>query len=597
MRAAPSLRLSSRRPLSSSARALLGATILAAVAGSAHADDIQVSSRITEATLFPDGATVTREAQFDAPEGRHVVILEDAPAWLDPATLRIEGASATGAFTILNTERGAIVLEPTEEENEERARIEDEIEEAIWRLRSEEDGVNLARERIDYVRRFRVATATAPTEGEGGGALMGSRADWQDAWATMDAEAAEAADALRQAERRVIAVREEIDALRRELALVGPATPNQTVLKITIDAETDVEGGRLEIAYLTNQASWAPIYDLRLQESDESVAEGTVEISRRAAIRQTTGENWTDINVTLSTARPSGRLAGRVPPEIIAKIQEPIRRSEPQYSSRFSNRAEDAVVGGYAAAAPADAALDAAEELAVVTEAEGDYARRERRAGQSGATARLEGERVVYELDELQTITGDGSTSFALIGEDQLDAQLEARAAPALETVAYLTAITTIEDALPPGVASVYRGEAYLGQTRLAYVAPGDEAELPFGAVEGLRIEYEVVERVRGGDDSAFETSETTRQRFLIRASNLSDRALPVVIYAAAPVSEDEQIKIETVTEPQPDEDRVEGRRNVLAWRFELASDAISEIAYGWDISWPEDEEIVFRAR
>ncbi len=595
MRAAPHCRpnLSPRRL---GARALAGAAAMALLAGAASAEDIAVSSRITEATLFPDAASVTREALFDAPAGRHVVILEDAPANLDPATLRISGEAAGGSFTILSTERGAIALQPTEEQNAERAAIEERIEETLWRLRAAEDEVNLARERIEYVRRFRAATATAPTDGQGGGALLGARDSWRDAWEAMDAEAADAAEGLRVAERRVIEVREELDILRRELALVGPATQSQTVLKIAIDAETAIEGGRLEIAYLTGQASWRPLYDLRLEESDD-VAEGAVDITRRAAIRQSTGEDWVDIQVTLSTARPSGRLAGRVPSSVVAKIAEPVPA--------------DGIVlggaGGYAISPDASTRTDSqiyddrersvAEEVGGRLEFDVAEAEPPAPAEQAAATARLEGDRVVYVLDARQTIAGDGSTAFALIGDDSLEARLEARAAPAIEETAYLTAIATIDEALPPGIASVYRGESYLGQTRLAYVAPGDEAELPFGAVDGLRIEYEVLERVRGGGASAFENSTTTRERFVVRASNLTDRALPVVVYAAAPVSEDEKIEIELTTAPEPDEDRVEGRRGVLAWRFELAAAATNEIAFGWDIAWPEDDAIVFSAR
>lgn len=589
MRAAPILRRRAAPRISDSRRRFLaGAAALALLAGPAAAEDISVSSRITAATLFPDAANVTREALFEAPAGRHVIILEDAPAALDPATLRIEGDSASGSYVILNTERGAIALEPTEEQNAERAAIEDEIEETLWRLRAAEDAVGLARERIDYVRRFRAATATAPTEG--GGALLGSQEGWDAAWETLDEEAAEAAAALRDAERRVVGVRDELAVLRRELALVGPEAQSQTVLKITIDAEAPVEGGRLEIAYLTGQASWRPLYDIRLDEAEDDVAAGTVEITRRAAIRQSTGEDWIDVEVTLSTARPSGRLGGFIPPEVVAQISEPIviidgrldasdgYARAPAVSVDEPYLLEDSVSGGLGVLSEA-APLD------------------RERAETAGAAARLEGDRVVYVLDERQTITGDGSTSFALIGEDTLDARLEARTAPVIERTAYLTAIATLEAALPPGVASVYRGEAYLGQARLAYVGPGAEAELPFGAVEGLRIEYEVVERVRGADDRAFDDTTTTRERFLIRAINLTDEALPVVVYAASPVSEDEKIAIEPTTTPEPDEDRVEGRRGVLAWRFELAAGATEEINFGWDIAWPEDDEIVFSAR
>ena len=61
-------------------RSHLLALSLLAVPASLWADEFSVPSRVTEATVFPQGAMLKRVATFDVPEGRHQIILTDMQA-------------------------------------------------------------------------------------------------------------------------------------------------------------------------------------------------------------------------------------------------------------------------------------------------------------------------------------------------------------------------------------------------------------------------------------------------------------------------------------------------------------------------------------
>ena len=69
------------------------------------------------------------------------------------------------------------------------------------------------------------------------------------------------------------------------------------------------QAGTVRLGYLVNAANWWPQYRLR-----GSAAEATVRLEYLAAVVQQTGESWTGVRVTLSTARPSLDAA---PPELI----------------------------------------------------------------------------------------------------------------------------------------------------------------------------------------------------------------------------------------------------------------------------------------
>src|SRR6056297_3095609 len=80
-------------------RALCLSLIL--VAPPALADDIALGSRVSGVTLYPQGATVTREVPFAAPEGAHDLILADLPRGTPLASVRVsvEGARMGGVTT------------------------------------------------------------------------------------------------------------------------------------------------------------------------------------------------------------------------------------------------------------------------------------------------------------------------------------------------------------------------------------------------------------------------------------------------------------------------------------------------------------------
>src|SRR5207245_491446 len=61
--------------------------------------------------------------------------------------------------------------------------------------------------------------------------------------------------------------------------------------------------------YLVNHASWRPVYKFRAGTKDKD----PVTLEYLAAITQSTGEDWTNAAITLSTAQP---LLNAAPPDL-----------------------------------------------------------------------------------------------------------------------------------------------------------------------------------------------------------------------------------------------------------------------------------------
>jgi len=111
--------------------ALIVAALLSSVP--AWAAEITTEASVSAATVFPDGATVTRKASFSAPEGRHTLVLTGVPVGFDTNSLRASG-EGDAAFSIVSVEQRA--ADPAAIEAQYRSEAQ-KIETAIERLQDQ----------------------------------------------------------------------------------------------------------------------------------------------------------------------------------------------------------------------------------------------------------------------------------------------------------------------------------------------------------------------------------------------------------------------------------------------------------------------------
>jgi uncharacterized protein (TIGR02231 family) len=132
---------------------------------------------------------------------------------------------------------------------------------------------------------------------------------------------------------------------------------------VTVLAETDgtaelmlTYGGSIFHCYCTNflyynlvvsNASWTPLYDVRASIAKTPEDKSTIVLHYRASITQTTGENWPDVALSLSTASPQlGSAVPKITPWRIGfpspePVEPPMeRRGAVTRSARFSKRVE-----------------------------------------------------------------------------------------------------------------------------------------------------------------------------------------------------------------------------------------------------------------
>ena len=99
---------------------------------------------------------------------------------------------------------------------------------------------------------------------------------------------------------------EFISAATPELAASRSRTEREAV--IVVD-KNNAAAGKVRLNYLVDAASWRPQYKLRAGKEEKDA----VQVEYLAAVTQQTGEEWNNVDLTLSTAQP---MLNAAPPEL-----------------------------------------------------------------------------------------------------------------------------------------------------------------------------------------------------------------------------------------------------------------------------------------
>ncbi|GAB4303400.1 MAG: hypothetical protein Kow0058_17440 [Roseovarius sp.] len=542
-------------------RLLLAALVLVGLSAPARAGDFALRSAVSAVTLYPQGATVTRTVPFAVPAGRHNLILTDLPkdTPLDSLRVAVEGATLGS----ISTRRDFVPPRDPETDaaiaaaQAEIARLEAALRQGVAGVEALRLRAKAAQARITFLEALSGAEGVAGREADALRALVAMIGE--ETLSALDA-AHEASRKADDADRELNDLRAELKRARQALAALVPETKRRALLAVAVHADAAAEG-RMTIVYNLPQAGWQPVYDLRLER-----ATGRLAIERGALVEQASGENWRDVALRLSTGRPDLRSEpGEVWPWL-RRIVDP-EEEGPRPMVRFAPQALSSDKAMEAGALPAAPVI---------------------------AEALPEGMTISYVYpDPVSVASGADSVRIAL-GRTELAAEILAQAAPLSDSTAYLMARitnTSAEPVLPAAEAAFYLDGRFVTRRPLPAIPAGGRAELAFGPVEGLRINRIVLARSEG-DRGVISRSSQFEEQVRITAENLTAETWPLRLVDRVPHSEQQDLQISWSATPRPDEQDVDGRRGVLAWRFDIAPGQSRTITLSHRLSWPEGMEL-----
>jgi len=540
----------------------------------AGAAEIELASKIDRVTVYPDGAVVTRLGKASLLEGVSQIVLRGLPASVDPASIRVE-AQGTGAFSI-----GAVDVRQVP--GEARPALDQALEGKIRALQGEKAKLTGEVSAIEAKRAtIENFGKVGPDKlGEGGKVLPVS--DWPAVFDAIGTALVKVQGELLGLRNRISDLDAEIAALERARPQAPRASQPKRDVAIAVEAKAPVAAD-ISVSYRVAGASWLPVYEARLT-TGNSNGGAEIAFTRRAELRQRTGEDWSEVAVELSTTRSAqGTRAPELNPLRIAfyeppEIYEERARLQKQASERAARPPALAI-------APAPVTPDQALAAAAPKEAEVQTASVSAGAYQAS-----------FKVPGRVTIPQDGSSKAVILTQGKVKPELSARATPELEEKAYLEASFSHEDEAPLLAGEVYlhRDGAYIGKGRLGQVAPGDKVELGFGADDRLKVTRVPVRR-RENDSGWLGSTRTDQREFKTVVKSLHAQPVKLTVTERVPFSENSAITVELLSQSTPPtEKQVGDKRGVSAWSFELAPGAQKEIRLAYRIKYPGDREVIF---
>ena len=527
---------------------------------------------VTAVAVYPDRARVTRSGVATLEPGGHQLEVRELPLTLDPASVRAAARGTARARLLgVDVKRDFYVETPA-------GRVR-ELEEQIEALEDQVQGLDVQAELLERERDalgellgqteiFARGLAFGKTTPEAQMALLdGLRGRVEG----LNVALLEFAVRRRDLDRRLQKLRGELDQLR--------GAKGRERHTATVEVEV-AQAGELavELTYVVAGAGWQPLYDLRLippTGGPPARPADVLEVTCLAQVAQRTGEDWADVALTLSTARPA--LAETVPeldPWYVGPVVALERRAAPR-ARRVAAAAVPPQMDAMVLGVGPEAGEPAPEvEAAMVT-----------------AAVESSGAAVTYRVPGTVTVPGDGAPHKVAVTRFELAPKLDHVATPRLVEAAYRRAEVTNDSpyTLLPGPVSLFASDEFIGTTALDLVAPQGEIELYLGVDDRVRVKREL--KRREVDKRLIGDRRLLRYGYEITIENFSPGEARVTLHDQIPVPRHEDIKVKLeFADPQPAE---QTELNLLDWELVLAPGDKRIVRFDFTIEHPRGMSLV----
>jgi uncharacterized protein (TIGR02231 family) len=533
--------------------------------GEIRAADLSVRAPVGAVTVFPDRAEVTRIIEANVPAGATTLVLDGLPASLLPDSVRVSG-TAGDKIAI-----GSVETKPLYEQaavNAEERRLLAEIEALNDRRSALSDKISALQVQVDFIASIGREMPAAANEEIVRGTM--DPAKWQEAWKALSAGTAEARDGMRLAEIEMRGIDAEVQKKSAELAHIQTGQTATMVARVNIDAQQSTTV-KLEFSYQLGDAWWWPVYDARLNTDS-----GKIDLVQMAQVQQRTGEDWSNIKLTLSTAQPSMGAA-------LPDLQTWFLLAGQELKSKTGGVGQNSLDDLYK-----DELNAPQEEPAPSTVAEGD---RRRDAELLRANLVATEFAAQYDIPGTASVPSDDSAHKFVIADHSMTSKLAVRTVPKITPVAHLFATFTYEgeDPLLPGNVSLFRDGAFIGTSSMAMLRPKEERALGFGIDDKVNVDY-WLEDGEQSTEGVFTSSRRIERSYRIEIDNYHSQPIEITVLDQLPVPQDERIEVELLSSTtKVTKKDWEDRQGVLAWSYTYKPDEQKAIKFGYAVTYPED--------
>jgi hypothetical protein len=585
-------------------------------------------SRVTAVTVYQGNALVTREVNVAEGKGLVEIVVTPLPPQTVDSSLYAEGSN--GVRVLSTRYRARAVKEDTRSEVRAKETQIHSLKQEAERLQKEIQVIEQNLLLLTKLENFTAATMQNLAEK----GLLNSEATLALTKYVMTSrsEKSEAQVGIQQKLQTNTATTEFATRELAELTSGSSRTERDAVIVV----DKGEPAGKVRLNYLVTAATWRPQYRFRAGAEKDAV-----QLEYLAAIEQQTGEDWTAVDMTLSTAQPQ---LNATPPDLLALDITVVGRggmnagqpgqqaSQGQQmqgmggmmgggmggmmganaanrmyyrdqSRELRKKAQEELIGNRAEAGKAflneAAAVEQAQELLARKDDKEVDADANKPDAPLAATAAHEGPSVTYHLRSTLTVPSRNDQQLIEVARIETKPEYYYKAVPVLTTHVYRLAdlANKSEYVLLPGEATMYVGTDFVGRMNLPLVAIGERYTVGFGVDPQLQVGRTLVKKsraVQGGN-------QVHNYEYRITVGSYKSEEVKVQVWDRLPRAEAEAVAVSLV-EPSPKLSdnatylRQERPENLLRWDLTVAPGQTDEkaatVAYQFKLEYARDVAI-----
>ena len=351
----------------------------------------------------------------------------------------------------------------------------------------------------------------------------------------------------------------------------------------------------VQLSYLVDGANWSPQYNLKALPEKKRV-----DVEYNAVVHQSSGEDWTNAELALSTAVPAlvatpptldpleitlgdathrGRLVSSTAPmeETSGKHPEIQQESKQSFSyvdqSDLYNQMAQSRYDNIAMGIKANAKLNYFASNSQMVEFEADKRMLQELKKKTVAIQRAEGVSVMYRLPGRLTLPSKSDQQLVTIASIQCPAAFTFVAAPLLTDYVYLEGelTNTSDTILLPGSADTFRNGEFVGKGDIKLVTIGQTFTAGFGVDSQIQVTREF-------KDKKIETlwgNRMDEHQYRLEIDNYKNTAVALRLMDRLPWTENEALSIELTNVSHPvstDAEylRTQKDKGILRWDLTL---------------------------
>lgn len=334
----------------------------------------------------------------------------------------------------------------------------------------------------------------------------------------------------------------------------GKLTLNNEVI-LTVKSDNKVQDAQIDLSYLVGNVSWQPFYDIRIKDNKSNV-----QFFLKANITQSTGEDWNNVNLKLTTANPA---EGGIKPEL-----------QTNWLGFQNNRNYDLKE---IAASSRDMLID--EDAPTQKSIKSKF---------SKPTVSQNMFNTEFETNIAYTIPSDNQNHQVDLTSFAQSAIYGYAVVPKLNKEVFVTAQVLANDLINQisGEANVYFDGTFTGKT---FVSPTANDTLLLTLGKDKRIQVERIKLKDFSSKSFFGSTKKEQTTYEIKVKNTQKDVIILTIEDQIPVSNNSEIEVKLLEYEGATYDANTGK---LTWKMELKADESKSVKFSFEVKHPKDKPL-----